>query len=80
LAAIGARDGRSAGAMAIAWTLHNAAVTVTSVGARQPHQVEEIVEAASFRFAAGEIDELEQVFSPVYTSRRGLLTRGSRPE
>jgi aryl-alcohol dehydrogenase-like predicted oxidoreductase len=68
LAAIGARDGRSAGAVAIAWTLHNAAVTVTAVGARQPHQVDDIVEAASFRFAAGEIDELQQASSLAHAS------------
>lgn len=58
LAAIGARHGVSAGVVAIAWTLHHAAVTGTIVGARSPAQVDGIVGALTFRLSPDEIEEI----------------------
>jgi aryl-alcohol dehydrogenase-like predicted oxidoreductase len=46
LAAIGARHGTSAGAVAIAWTLRNPAVTAAIVGFRRPDQVDDLVPSA----------------------------------
>lgn len=56
---IGARDGRSPGEVAIAWTLHNPAVTGAIVGFRSPKQVEGIIGAAQFRLKDEEIEEIE---------------------
>ena len=63
LRAIGSRYQRTPGEVAIAWSLHQRAVTATIVGARQPHQVDEIIGAASMRLTAMDIDELERVQS-----------------
>ncbi len=48
LRAVGARHGRSAGETAIAWTLHNSAVTAAIVGGRSADQVAGTIGAASF--------------------------------
>ncbi len=48
---IGARHGRSAGEVAIAWTLHHPAVTGAIVGMRSPEQVAGVVGALEFRLA-----------------------------
>jgi aryl-alcohol dehydrogenase-like predicted oxidoreductase len=45
---IGKRDGRHAGEVAIAWTLHNPAVTAAIVGARTPQQVDGWIGAGSY--------------------------------
>lgn len=58
---IGARHGRSAGEVAIAWTLRHPAVTGAIVGARRPEQVDGIIGAGEFRLAPTEIAEIEQV-------------------
>lgn len=58
---IGARHGRSAGEVAIAWTLRHPAVTGAIVGARRPDQVDGITGAGEFRLHATEIAEIEQV-------------------
>jgi aryl-alcohol dehydrogenase-like predicted oxidoreductase len=58
--AIGERYGRTPGEVAIAWALHHPAVTAAIVGARQPHQVDEIVGATSVALTAHDIDELER--------------------
>jgi aryl-alcohol dehydrogenase-like predicted oxidoreductase len=55
---IGERHGRSPGEVAIAWTLHNPAVTGTIVGARRPEQVDGWIGAATFRLNEREIDAL----------------------
>jgi aryl-alcohol dehydrogenase-like predicted oxidoreductase len=60
---IGKRHGLSPGEVAIAWVLRNPAVTGAIVGGRRPEQVRGIINAASFRLAAGEIDEIEAFFS-----------------
>ena len=56
--AIGARHGRSAGEVAIAWTLRHPAVTAAIVGMRSPEQVEGVVGAMEFRLSPEEIAEI----------------------
>ena len=56
---IGDRYARTPGEVAIAWTLHNFAVTAAIVGVRTPEQVHGIIGAGEFRldiFEAGQID------------------------
>jgi aryl-alcohol dehydrogenase-like predicted oxidoreductase len=57
--AIGARHGRSAGEVAIAWTLRHPAVTAAIVGMRSPEQVEGVVGAMEFRLSPEEIAEID---------------------
>lgn len=57
--AIGARHGRSAGEVAIAWTLRNPAVTAAIVGMRSAAQVEGVIGAMEFRLNADEVEEIE---------------------
>jgi len=59
LAAVGRRHGRSAGEVAIAWTLRHPGVTGAIVGFRRPAQVEGLIGAAVFRLTDGEIAEIE---------------------
>ena len=59
LRAIGKRHGRSAGEAAIAWTLHNPAVTAAIVGMRSPEQVRGVIGAMEFRLNQEEIAEVE---------------------
>jgi aryl-alcohol dehydrogenase-like predicted oxidoreductase len=61
LRAIGARYARTPGQIAIAWGLHNSAVSAAAVGIRHPHQVAEILGAASCYLSAKEIAELSAV-------------------
>jgi aryl-alcohol dehydrogenase-like predicted oxidoreductase len=56
---IGQRHGRTAGEVAIAWTLRRPAVTGAIVGMRSPAQVEGVVGALEFRLSQPEIDEIE---------------------
>jgi len=55
---IGAPHGRSAGEVAIAWTLRHPAVTGAIVGGRNAAQVDGVVGAAEFRL---EMDEVERI-------------------
>jgi aryl-alcohol dehydrogenase-like predicted oxidoreductase len=55
---IGARHGRSAGEVAIAWTLRHPAVTAAIVGFRSPQQVAGVIGAMDFRIAPEEIAEI----------------------
>jgi aryl-alcohol dehydrogenase-like predicted oxidoreductase len=59
LVAIGKRHGRSAGEVAIAWTLHNSAVTAAIVGARSAAQVEGNINALTFRLSDEEYAEIQ---------------------
>jgi aryl-alcohol dehydrogenase-like predicted oxidoreductase len=59
LAEIGRRHGRSPGEVAIAWTLHNPAVTGAIVGARSAAQIEGNIHALTFRLSDAEIAEIE---------------------
>ncbi|HLH60293.1 MAG TPA: aldo/keto reductase [Ktedonobacteraceae bacterium] len=52
--------GRTAGEVAIAWTLANPAVTAAIVGARNPEQVDGIIGAAEFRLTNLELGEIEK--------------------
>jgi aryl-alcohol dehydrogenase-like predicted oxidoreductase len=59
LAAIGARYGRSAGEVAIAWTLHSSGVTGAIVGARSAKQVDGVMKADELKLSEADIAELE---------------------
>ena len=65
LRGIGHRHGRTPGEVAIAWTLHNPAVTGAIVGFRSPKQVAGIVGAGEFRLQATELREIEDALSGV---------------
>jgi aryl-alcohol dehydrogenase-like predicted oxidoreductase len=56
---IGTRHGRSAGEVAIAWTLNHPAVTGAIVGIRSPRQVSGIIGALEFRLSPDEMGEIE---------------------
>jgi len=56
---IGARHGRAAGEVAIAWTLGHPAVTAAIVGARNARQVDGIIGAMAFRLSQDEINKVE---------------------
>lgn len=55
---IGARHGVEAGVVAIAWTLHNPAITAAIVGGRSAQQVDGVLPAATFRLAEEEFEEI----------------------
>lgn len=57
--AIGARHGRTAGEVAIAWTLGNPAITAAIVGMRSAKQVEGVIGAMEFRLSPDEAAEIE---------------------
>jgi aryl-alcohol dehydrogenase-like predicted oxidoreductase len=59
LRGIGERHGRSAGEVAIAWTLRHPAVTAAIVGMRNASQVDGVIGAADFRLSQQELDEIE---------------------
>jgi aryl-alcohol dehydrogenase-like predicted oxidoreductase len=56
---VGRRHGRSPAEVAIAWVLHNPAVTGAIVGARRPEQVRGVVGAAEFQLTPEERAEIE---------------------
>src|SRR5579872_5247240 len=56
---IGNRHDRTPGEVAIAWTLHNPAVTAAIVGFRSAKQVSGIIGAAEFRLLPSEMMEIE---------------------
>jgi aryl-alcohol dehydrogenase-like predicted oxidoreductase len=60
LGEIGKPHGRSAGEVAIAWTLRKPAVTAAIVGARNAKQVEGVIGAATFRLNEAEVKRLEE--------------------
>lgn len=60
LKTIGKRHGRTAGEIAIAWTLRNPAVTGAIVGMRSAQQVDGVIGALDFRLSPDEIAEIEQ--------------------
>jgi aryl-alcohol dehydrogenase-like predicted oxidoreductase len=55
---IARRHNRSAGEVAIAWTLHNAAVTGAIVGARNAHQAEGVMRAGELRLTDEDVEEI----------------------
>jgi aryl-alcohol dehydrogenase-like predicted oxidoreductase len=56
---IAQRHGRSAGEVAIAWTLHNPAVTGAIVGARNAKQAEGVMRAGDLHLTEQEVQEIE---------------------
>ena len=60
LRAVGARHGRSAGEVAIAWTLHHSAVTAAIVGARSAEQIDGIVGGGTLQLSVAEMQEIER--------------------
>jgi aryl-alcohol dehydrogenase-like predicted oxidoreductase len=65
LRAIGRLRDRAPAEVAIAWVLHNPAVTGAIVGARRPGQVRGVVGAAEFRLSRREVTEIEAFFAKV---------------
>jgi aryl-alcohol dehydrogenase-like predicted oxidoreductase len=59
LGEIGSRHGVTAGVVAIAWTLHNPAVTAAIVGGRSARQVDGTLPAATFRLTEPEFLEIQ---------------------
>jgi aryl-alcohol dehydrogenase-like predicted oxidoreductase len=59
LGEIGKRHSVSAGVVAVAWTLHNPAITAAIVGGRSAKQVEGLIPAATFRLSEAEFQEIE---------------------
>ncbi|MEO8609478.1 MAG: aldo/keto reductase [Chloroflexota bacterium] len=59
LKAIGDKYGRTPGEVAIAWTLHNPAVTAAIVGARNGGQIGGIIGALDFRLSEDEFEQIE---------------------
>ena len=59
LKAIGAKYGRSAGEVAIAWTLEHPAVTATIVGVRSAKQAEQVMRAGDMQLTKEDIDILD---------------------
>jgi aryl-alcohol dehydrogenase-like predicted oxidoreductase len=60
LRGIGNRHNVEPGVVAIAWTLHNPAITAAIVGGRSPKQVEGILPAATFRLSEPEFAEINK--------------------
>ena len=60
---IGRRYNRSAGEVAIAWTLHHPAVTGAIVGARNASQAEGVMRVGEFRLADEDVTEIETFFA-----------------
>lgn len=60
LKTISARHKVSAGVVAIAWTLHNPAITAAIVGGRNAKQVEGVFPAATFRLTEAEYAEINK--------------------
>ena len=56
---VGARHGRTAGEAALAWVLHQPAITAAIVGIRTPEQVAGIRGALEFRLTVAEFQEIE---------------------
>jgi len=61
---IGARYGASPGAVAIAWTLRQPAVTGAIVGFRSARQVDGLLAAATLRLTAEESARVDQMTAP----------------
>jgi len=57
---IGERHGRTAGEVAIAWTLRHPAVTAAIVGMRSAEQTRGVIGALEFRLSADEVEEIDR--------------------
>jgi len=65
LRGIARRRGCTPGAVAVAWTLRNPAVTGAIVGARRPEQVDDTVQAAALRLSDIDVLQIEAALEPV---------------
>jgi len=63
LRTIGVRHGRTPAEVAVAWVLHNPAITAAIVGARRPGQIKAVVGAADFQLSASEVAEIGAFFA-----------------
>lgn len=63
---VGTRYGKSPGEVAIAWTLHNPAVSGAIVGGRSARQVEGTIGAASFRLNEADVAEIKRTAPPAH--------------
>jgi aryl-alcohol dehydrogenase-like predicted oxidoreductase len=63
LRGIGKRHGVEPGVVAVAWTLHNPAITAAIVGGRSAKQVEGVLPAATFRLSEEEFQEIGRFLS-----------------
>jgi aryl-alcohol dehydrogenase-like predicted oxidoreductase len=63
LKTIGAHHGRTPAEVAVAWALHNRAVTGAIVGARKPGQISGVLGAAGLRLSLTEVAEFESFFA-----------------
>jgi len=61
LRGIGKLHGYAPGAVAVAWTLRNSAVTGAIVGARKPEQVDDVVAAATIHLTQSDLAEIESI-------------------
>ena len=69
---IGARHGRNAGEVAIAWTLRHPRVTGAIVGSRSAQQAEGVMRAGEFRLAPQELEEIESFSSTIAKAKAAL--------
>jgi aryl-alcohol dehydrogenase-like predicted oxidoreductase len=65
LRTIGKRRGHTPAEVAVAWVLHNPAVTGAIVGARRPGQLRGVAGAAEFRLSPREVAEIEAFVTKV---------------
>jgi aryl-alcohol dehydrogenase-like predicted oxidoreductase len=63
LRTIGKRHGHTPAEVAVAWVLHNPAVTGAIVGARRPGQVRGVAGAAEYRLSPWEVADIEAFFA-----------------
>ena len=63
LKAIGDHHGCTPAEVAVAWVLHNPAVTGAIVGARKPGQITGVVSAAELRLSPKELGEIDTFFA-----------------
>jgi aryl-alcohol dehydrogenase-like predicted oxidoreductase len=79
LAAIADRHDTSPGAVAVAWTLRNAAVDGAIVGFRRPDQVDPILAAANLELTNDDFDEIEGDAPRVCADSSSSSSRRTRP-
>ncbi len=68
---IGERHGRTPGEVALAWTLHNPAVTAAIVGLRCADQVGGVIGALEFRLSPDEAAQIESFFGQSASMQAG---------
>ena len=74
---IGGRYGRTAGEVAIAWTLRTSAVSGAIVGVRNRHQVSGIIGAADFHLKPKEVEEIEGALHLEFAQPSGAVSNSA---